>query len=1115
MAHPSDRTPQRPRFIYVTGRAEQSADGRITVLRVPHAEPLPDRRNGFPTTGRPPAAAQLPLTPATRLLLDAFSPVSDVPDASEDIPMRSGASQASAAAHSAAATRSTSASRSSAAAGARKAETPAVLTPTIHIRPGLVRQLDVSFQFGPPDTPYVLKDLAGFLRAMRRGTPLVLGRRFTFTPGSSRLAPGSAALARFLTDTLADLESYFGDLNQFQLATRSRDAKRVPLTRSGTDRLLGILERGADEADGNTLMNAQAGSLHGRRAFPGMPTGSRQDAPAPLPVHIEWEPGMTETVTVRSDDWRMPLLVESIPGGFALSPDLDDLASLGVLDADHRLLVHGGILHRLSGEEATRMRTFLPALNRTDDLRLLVPEGEASRLFGMVLPAFGDEERFRMTGDIAAKLEREPLVRRVYLDTDVEGLLAWPEYRYGDRTVDPANAREALYTADGRLILRDLAGEAVLPAFLTSCGFMPTASGYRLSDEDNIVDFLTDGFPQLFDLAEVHATTAFSGRQVRRHVKVHASLSLTGNELLSLSVKPEGVKPADLLRMLAGFREKRRFVRLADESCVRLAGTGVESLAELIDALECRDPDLADPVIELPRYRALYLENLARDTGLALTRSPEVRAMVRDITAPGDLTFGEPAGLTATLRDYQKTGVNWLETLARFGMGGILADDMGLGKTLQVLTLLLREKERRAAEGLPAMPSLVVAPTSLVYNWQAEAERFAPGLETLVIAGGAELRDRQRDAVASADLVITSYALIRRDMEEYGHTRFRFCIADEAQHVKNPLSVGARALRAVKADIRFALTGTPIENNLTELWALFDFVLPGYLHSHRRFQVKYETPVVRQRDTGALQELTRHIRPFILRRLKQDVLTELPEKLETRILCSMSVAQGDLYAAHMLHAKQEVETTLQKAGIDRSRIRILALLTRLRQVCCHPGMFLDGYRGGSGKLDALLEVVADARESGHRMLVFSQFTTMLGLIRQALEKEKVHCLYLDGDTPAQERHRLVRDFNAGTGEVFLISLKAGGAGLNLTGADTVIHFDPWWNPAVEEQATDRAYRMGQKNTVQVIRLVAANTIEEKIAALQLCKKGLIDQAIQPGETFLTQLEPQEVLSLFA
>ena len=482
--------------------------------------------------------------------------------------------------------------------------------------------------------------------------------------------------------------------------------------------------------------------------------------------------------------------------------------------------------------------------------------------------------------------------------------------------------------------------------------------------------------------------------------------------------------------------------------------------------------------------------------------------MVQNIREPEDMEFEIPEGLEQVLRDYQKIGFKWLKTLSYYGLGGILADDMGLGKTLQVITFVLSEKPK----GLG--PSLVIAPTSLLYNWKDEVEKFVSHMKITVVSGSQKTRQEQMQDIQDSDIIITSYPLIRRDIDIYQEIDFAYCFIDEAQHIKNPATINAKSVKQIKAKGYFALTGTPIENSLTELWSIFDFVMPGYLLAHTKFVQKYENPIAKNQDSGALKELGRHIRPFVLRRMKKDVLKELPEKIETRMSAEMTPEQKKIYVAYLQKARGEIAQEIAANGFEKSQIKILAALTRLRQLCCHPSLFIDNFEGDSGKILLLQEIMEDALDSGHRILLFSQFTSMLGIIKQNLEKQNIEHFYLDGSTKAEERSEMVKAFNNGSAKMFLISLKAGGTGLNLTGADMVIHYDPWWNPAVEDQATDRAYRIGQKNMVQVMKLITKGTIEEKIYELQQKKKKLIDSVIQPGETLLTKMKQEDIMQLF-
>ena len=458
----------------------------------------------------------------------------------------------------------------------------------------------------------------------------------------------------------------------------------------------------------------------------------------------------------------------------------------------------------------------------------------------------------------------------------------------------------------------------------------------------------------------------------------------------------------------------------------------------------------------------------------------------------------QPPGFVGELRDYQSRGLAWLRFLSELGTGGILADDMGLGKTVQVLAHVLDERARGSLKG----PTLVIAPTSLVGNWCTEAARFAPDLQVVALQGGKAQRERQfAEALPDADLVITTYALLIRDLERLGETAFGLLVLDEAQAIKNAASQTARAVRALKAKRAVAMTGTPLENHLGELWAQLDAVAPGALGSQQWFGQRFRTPIEKEGDVALREQLSRRLAPLMLRRTKQQVLGELPDKTETRREITLSGAQRELYESLRLAQHQRVQQAVAERGLAGSGIVMLDALLKLRQVCCDPRLVkLDSAQKvrRSAKLDQLRELLPPLIEEGRRILVFSQFTEMLGLIGQALEKDGIAYTTLTGDTPGKTRTQRVARFQQGEVPVFLISLKAGGTGLNLTAADTVIHYDPWWNPAVEAQATGRAHRMGQQNPVLVYKLMCAGTVEERIHDLQSRKADLAASILEGG-----------------
>ena len=412
----------------------------------------------------------------------------------------------------------------------------------------------------------------------------------------------------------------------------------------------------------------------------------------------------------------------------------------------------------------------------------------------------------------------------------------------------------------------------------------------------------------------------------------------------------------------------------------------------------------------------------------------------------------------------------------------------------------------------------MVCPSSLALNWQNEIKKFAPSLKTLVIHGNAKEREKQLKQIPKYHVVVTSYDLLKRDKEIYEELayEFQYIIADEAQYIKNNNTQNAKAIKVIEAKTRYALTGTPIENSLSELWSIFDFIMPGYLFNYHKFKEMYETPIVKDQDEIATKKLKMLIEPFILRRVKKEVLTELPDKTISVLNNEMQEEQLKIYLSYLANAKQEAMQELQQNGVEKSQIKILALLMRLRQICCHPGLFIDNYKGESSKLNQCIEIVKDAVSAGHKILLFSGYTGMFPFIEKALQKENISYFKLTGQTKVGERIGMVEEFNQNEEiKVFLISLKAGGTGLNLIGADMVIHYDPWWNLSAENQATDRTYRIGQKKNVQVYKLITKNSIEERIYELQQRKAKLIDSMLSTNQTFINKLSKEEIMQLFS
>ena len=630
--------------------------------------------------------------------------------------------------------------------------------------------------------------------------------------------------------------------------------------------------------------------------------------------------------------------------------------------------------------------------------------------------------------------------------------------------------------------------------------------------DDAVYDILENGVGRLMALGEVHSTDRFLALRIRKKWNLSVGVSVKSS-IMELSILSEDISPEELLDILKSFRAKKKYHRLKSGEFVDLTDDNAAVLETLLAAAHVTPKEFVRGKMQIPAYRALYLNKMLEEhEEVTARRDANFRSLIRGFKTARDSDFEVPASLRPILRPYQVYGFKWIETVRHFGFGGILADDMGLGKTLQMIAVLLAVKEA-GGSGI----SLIVCPASLVYNWCEEFARFAPALKCLPLVGTkperqAILRDAFHAENEKPDVLVTSYDLLKRDIDDYEDYTFDTEVLDEAQYIKNPSSAAAKSAKIVKSAHRFALTGTPIENRLSELWSIFDFLMPGFLYDYETFRRELEVPITTHEDKEASGRLKKMVAPFILRRLKGDVLKDLPEKLEEVRYAAFEDAQKKLYDAQVAHMKDMLRTSSDDE-FAKSKIRILAELTRLRQVCCDPSLYVENYKGGSAKREALMTLLENAIDGGHKILVFSQFTSMLALIEEDLKAAKIRYFLITGATPKEERGRLVKRFNSDDTPVFLISLKAGGTGLNLTGADIVIHYDPWWNLAVQNQATDRAHRIGQTKVVSVFKLIARGTIEERIVEMQDTKKDLADEILNSENGTLGRMTKEELLEL--
>ena len=625
-------------------------------------------------------------------------------------------------------------------------------------------------------------------------------------------------------------------------------------------------------------------------------------------------------------------------------------------------------------------------------------------------------------------------------------------------------------------------------------------------DEDSVFRVLTEGVDLLCRMGEVMSTSSFDALTVRRGVKVQVGVSVESG-LMDLKITSEDVSLSELVEILNSYRKKKTYHRLKNGDFIRIDDS-IGELAALTDTLQLGKKELLSGAASVPAYRALYLEQMLESAQkIYTTRDRHYRQLIKDFRSVRESDYEVPEELRQKLRGYQVYGYKWLRTLSACGFGGILADEMGLGKTLQMIAVLLAEKE----EGTIGT-SLIVCPASLVYNWEEEFHRFAPMLTVRTVDGNQPERLEMIEHSGKWDVLITSYDTLKRDIHAYEGKIFLYEVLDEAQFIKNQTTASAKAVKIITAKHRFALTGTPIENRLSELWSIFDYLMPGFLYRYETFRNELEKPIARDGDEQASFRLRKMAAPFILRRLKTEVLKDLPEKVEESHVVRFGEEQQRLYDAQVVRMKNMLQDETEDS-FRKSKIQILAELTRIRQICCDPALLFENYSGGSAKMEACIDLVRSAIEGEHRVLLFSQFTSMLDLLKERLRQEGIDYFEITGATPKKERLRLVTDFNEGDVPLFLVSLRAGGTGLNLTGADIVIHFDPWWNAAAQNQATDRAHRIGQQKPVTVFKLIARDSIEEKIQQLQEAKLNLADEIIGGEQVSFASLSRDELLEL--
>lgn len=805
------------------------------------------------------------------------------------------------------------------------------------------------------------------------------------------------------------------------------------------------------------------------------------------------------------------ILEKSDESTYCLTPNIDVYGYDIFYGKNYSYFLIDNKMHKCLPKVENRNLELLEVYKKNYTQSIIFNENNLRNFFAIVVPKIKDNFEIKnIDKEQIEKYMPKDLYVKIYLDYNEKGyIIADVKFCYGNVEFNPIKNVNLEITRNA------IQENEVLDTFVQT-GFMLDSANARLVlvNDEKIYNFLSKEIEDYMKKFEVLVAENFKKKDIKK-IKIKSIGVKIENNLLDINLEDFKFNIYEIKDIINKYKLKRKFYKLKDGTYISLEkNNSLDFLKNVVDNIEIDYVNSEGGTIKLPIYRAMYLEKLFKEmNNTNIQKNEYYKKMISEIEDRHiDINTKIPKKLNTELRTYQKIGYKWLKTLEQYKMGGILADDMGLGKTVQVLTVILSYIQENKEK---AKNSIIVCPSSLTLNWYNEIQKFTPTIKTLVISGDYLERKRKIETINNYQIVITSYDSLKRDIDLYTQYNFKYIVADEAQYIKNNNTKNSKAVKLINAETKFALTGTPIENSLSELWSIFDFIMPGYLYKYKKFKELYEIPIIKNQDEEKMNKLKKQIEPFILRRTKSEVLTELPDKTVTILSNEMKEEQYSIYMSYMAQARDEIMYQIDMKGFEKSQIKILSLLMRLRQICCHPKLFLSEYTGESSKLNQCIEIIQDAVLGEHKILLFSSYTSMFEIIEEQLKKLKINYLKLTGQTKVGERIKLVDEFNTNKNiKVFLISLKAGGTGLNLTGADMVIHYDPWWNLSAENQATDRTYRIGQKKNVQVYKLITKNSIEEKIYELQQKKAKLIDNMLSTDATFISKLSKDDIMALF-
>jgi len=925
------------------------------------------------------------------------------------------------------------------------------------------------------DHLYVIKDILDVVNHLLQRNNYTFGKQLTFTPDTHYLLPNDRKLLALIYE-IGRTQQDTLDIAQGRHSVDSNGALIVP-----PERVPELLEH---------LVNVTGGFV--RFGPPPKLLSSINQIEEPIVIHEQDEEKIPVTfnVTAEEDHYLLDVSEEDKTKKI----NLHEKANMVSIDSNFYIL---------SGPAYEKASRLIETIGSMDKQPLQLTENDLISFYSLILPNLEELFEYEAEKSIENNIEHVPFKPELYIDYDDDQLLAKPIFKYGETAINPlVDSNEDSFKEESEgagLFIRDVFSEMdTLNVLSHYFGRNDIKNGqYVLDLLKDMSTFIYDSLQEASELMSVYLSDAAEDIIYDPDTvpELNIELNPTSN-LLDIRFDIAEVPNEELSGLVRQLQKTdKRFYQLDSGKIIDLEEEEFQDFFDTIEKLDLQPEEISEETT-VSLLRGL---TLAEEDNVAFGQ--EFQEFVEDLQTPDSLEFKIPDNLQATLRPYQETGFKWLSMLDYYGLGGVLADDMGLGKTIQTITFLLSKIENQGGK------YLIVSPSSVLYNWEREFNKFAPSVHTKVISGSIPEREEQISEAFSNDdieILITSYPLIQRDINHYKDYNFHSIVLDESQNVKNDATKTTQAVRRLSANDIFALSGTPIENNLNELWSLFSIILPGLFRSKKAFNNLTE------------EQIAQKIKIFVLRRMKEDVLEDLPPKTETLEFIELSDEQKHLYQTQLSLIRNDVESMIEDDEFEQNRMKVLAGMTRLRQICDDPRLVNEDYEGGSAKLDRLIEYLKEAFSNNKRVVLFSQFTSMLSIIRDILDDYDVDYHYLDGSTPKRERFDLTTRFNEGEKDLFLVSLRAGGTGLNLTGGDTVILYDSWWNPAVEDQAADRVHRFGQDKPVQVIRMIMKGTIEEGINELQEEKRELIDSVIETDDQKnVSSLSREDILGLLS